>query len=68
VEQGYTERQPCEEDGRGQRVIITSAGREMRKRMWPVYARAISDAVGRHVSEREAANLAGLLSKLLDQQ
>src|SRR5215470_19738618 len=39
--QGYVERQPCEEDGRGQRIVITAAGREMRKRMWPVYARAI---------------------------
>jgi DNA-binding MarR family transcriptional regulator len=68
AEQGYVERKPVEEDGRGQRVVITAAGREMRKRMWPVYARAISDAVGQRISEREAATLAGLLSKLLDQQ
>jgi DNA-binding MarR family transcriptional regulator len=68
VEQGYVERKPVEEDGRGQRVVITAAGREMRKRMWPVYSRAISDAIGQRVSEREAANLSGLLSKLLDQQ
>jgi DNA-binding MarR family transcriptional regulator len=67
VEQGYVERKPVEEDGRGQRVVITAAGREMRKRMWPVYARAISDAIGQRVSEREAATMAGLLSKLLDQ-
>jgi len=68
VEQGHVERKPVEEDGRGQRVVITTAGREMRKRMWPVYSRAISDAIGRRVSEREAENLSGLLSKLLDQQ
>ena len=68
VEHGYVERKPVEEDGRGQRVVITAAGREMRKRMWPVYARAISDAIGQRVSEREAANLSGLLSRLLDQQ
>jgi DNA-binding MarR family transcriptional regulator len=61
---GYVERQPCEEDGRGLRIVITPAGREMRKRMWPTYARAISDAVGRRVSEREAASLASLLGKL----
>jgi DNA-binding MarR family transcriptional regulator len=65
-EQGYVERQPCEEDGRGQTIVITPSGREMRKRMWPVYARAISEAVGHRVSEREAANLAGLLTKLVD--
>src|SRR5262245_34052594 len=63
AEAGYVARAPCEEDGRGQRVVITKAGREMRKRMWPVYARAIGEAVGR-VSEREATMLANLLAKL----
>ena len=67
VEQGYAERHLCEEDGRGHHVVITPAGREMRKRMWPIYSRAISGAVGQQVSEREAANLAGLLRKLVDQ-
>jgi DNA-binding MarR family transcriptional regulator len=65
-EAGYVERQTCEEDGRGQRIVITPRGREMRKRMWPVYARAIHEAVGRRVSEREAANLASLLGKLVE--
>lgn len=68
VEQGYVERQPCEEDGRGQHVVITPAGREMRKRMWPVYARAISEAVGDRFSEREATNVASLLTRLADRR
>jgi DNA-binding MarR family transcriptional regulator len=68
AEQGYVERQPCEEDGRGQHVVITPAGREIRKRMWPVYARAIGAAVGRHLSEREAANVATLLTRLADRR
>lgn len=63
---GYVERLPCEDDGRGQRVVITAAGREARKRMWPVYARAIVDAVGRRLSDRDAAALAALLAKLTD--
>jgi DNA-binding MarR family transcriptional regulator len=67
-EQGYVERRPCEEDGRGQRVVITSSGREMRRRMWPVYARAIREAVGQRVSEREATSLAALLTKLIDRR
>jgi len=67
-EQGYVERQPCEEDGRGQTIVITLSGRDLRRRMWPVYARAISEAVGQRVSEREAANLAGLLTKLVDKR
>jgi DNA-binding MarR family transcriptional regulator len=66
AEAGYVEREPCEEDARGQRIVITPAGREMRKRMWPVYGRAIGEAVGHRVSEREAASLASLLRKLVD--
>ena len=64
AEAGHVERLPCEEDARGQRVVITPAGREMRKRMWPVYARAIAEAVGRRISEREAAALRRVLQKL----
>jgi DNA-binding MarR family transcriptional regulator len=64
--QGCVERQQCEEDGRGQRILITARGRDMRRRMWPVYARALTEAVGRHLSEREAATLASLLAKLGD--
>ena len=67
-EQGYVERQPCEEDLRGQKIVITPAGRDLRKRMWPVYARAISEAVGQRLSEREAAILANLLTKLVDKR
>lgn len=66
AEAGHVERCPCDEDGRGQRIVITPSGREMRRRMWPVYARAIGEAIGCRVSEREAANLASLLGKLVD--
>jgi DNA-binding MarR family transcriptional regulator len=62
---GYLERRPCDDDGRGQIVVITGAGKEMRKRMWPVYAEAIHHAVGARVSEREASRLSALLARLL---
>jgi DNA-binding MarR family transcriptional regulator len=67
-EQGYVERRPHAEDGRGQIVVITPSGRDIRKRMWPVYGRAISEAVGARLSERDAAMLARLLAKLVDQR
>jgi DNA-binding MarR family transcriptional regulator len=67
-EKGHVERRSCESDRRGQRVTITEAGREMRKRMWPVYANAISHAVGQHLSEHEAAAVAGLLGKLIEKR
>lgn len=62
---GYIERCPCEDDGRGQIVKITSAGIAIRHKMWPVYADAISRALGDHFSEREAEQLNTLLGNLI---
>jgi DNA-binding MarR family transcriptional regulator len=63
---GYVERQPCEEDGRGHTVVITDAGRALRRKMWPVYARAIEAAIGRHLSAQQAKTLGDLLGLLID--
>lgn len=62
---GLVARRPCRDDARGQVVVITAKGRAMQKRMWPVYAGAIQSAVGDHLDSREAAELAGLLGRLL---
>lgn len=61
---GYVQRRAVVGDGRGQLIVITRAGRGMRRRMWRVYAKAINAAVGDHLSDRQAAILAGLLAKL----
>jgi DNA-binding MarR family transcriptional regulator len=61
---GYVTRQASEEDGRGQILTITKAGRAMRRKIWPVYAAAIEDAVGRHLSDVEAQMLSDLLGRL----
>jgi DNA-binding MarR family transcriptional regulator len=63
---GYVERRPCGDDGRGQIVAITPAGRAMRRRMWPVYGNAIARAVGERLTEDEAGTLARLLGKLTE--
>jgi len=65
-DQGYVERQSCEADGRGQRITITPSGRDMRRRMWPIYARAIRESIGLRLSPREATSLVALLRKLVD--
>jgi DNA-binding MarR family transcriptional regulator len=62
---GYIERRTCEEDGRGQLIVITDAGKTIRRKMWPVYARAIEAAIGKHLSASEAASLDDLLGKLI---
>jgi len=61
---GYLERRACPEDGRGQIVAITGAGRALVKRMWPTYRAAIARHIGGKLSEEEAARLATLLGKL----
>jgi DNA-binding MarR family transcriptional regulator len=63
---GYVERQPCEEDGRGQVVALTPAGRDLLKRMWPPYRAAIQRHVGAKLPDDQAAKLARLLGQLLE--
>lgn len=62
---GLVERRACEDDGRGHRIAITEQGKSTRRRMWPVYARSIEKAVGRHLTRREAETLDGLLGVLV---
>ncbi len=57
-------RQPSPEDGRSNLLVITDKGRELRKRMWPVYSDAIEAHLGSHFSAGEAERLAQLLGKL----
>ena len=62
--EGLIERERCSEDARCQWVKATKAGLTLRKRMWPVYAEAIQQAVGGKLSKTEAEKLGNLLGKL----
>lgn len=61
---GYVERRDCPEDGRGRMLHMTEAGRMVRRRMWPVYAAAIQEALGAKLTSEEAERLAALLQKI----
>lgn len=63
--QGYIERAACAVDGRGQVVRITELGKSVRKRMWPVYADAIEQAVGKKLTAEDAERLDELLGRLI---
>jgi DNA-binding MarR family transcriptional regulator len=63
---GYVERQPCEEDGRGQVVALTDPGRDLLKRMWPPYRSAIQRHVGAKLTDDGASRLSRLLGLLLE--
>jgi len=62
---GLVERHQCQLDGRNKVLVITAKGRALRRQMWPVYAAAIEEHVGAHLSQAEAVQLARLLGKLL---
>lgn len=63
---GAVERRSCDDDGRGNLVLATDAGRALRRRMWPAYAGAIETAVGRKLDNEEAGMLANLLDRLVE--
>jgi DNA-binding MarR family transcriptional regulator len=63
---GHLKRETCEDDGRGQRLTITEAGKKLRRRMWSIYAPAIEDAVGVKLTSRQTKTLSELLAKLMD--
>ncbi len=63
-EAGYVAAEDCEEDGRGQIVTITESGREIRHRIWPIYAEALHATIQTKLTDGEAEQLARLLAKL----
>src|SRR2546421_1444593 len=63
--EGLVTREPCEDDGRGQWVVITDKGRALQARSWKIYARSIQKHVGEKLDDKAAAQLAGLLGRLI---
>ncbi|MBX9590596.1 MAG: MarR family transcriptional regulator [Hyphomonadaceae bacterium] len=54
------------EDRRGALALLTSAGRDMRARMWKVYGPAIAQLFDAHVSEKESATLRACLLRIIE--
>jgi len=65
-ETGYVERRALKDDRRGQAIVITSAGKSLRRRMWAVYGPAIQAAVGNHLSTKQVETLGALLGVMLE--
>jgi DNA-binding MarR family transcriptional regulator len=63
---GYVERRALTEDRRGQLIVITAAGKSLRRRMWSVYGPAIQAAVGAHLSPKQVDTLNTLLGTLIE--
>lgn len=61
---GFLERQVCKSDRRGKHLYITRSGEAIRKKMWPVYQKAIMDIFEKKISRTEAVKFIQTLSKL----
>jgi DNA-binding MarR family transcriptional regulator len=62
---GYVEKRPCPTDRRGQVIVVTQAGKAVRKGMWPTYLASIQRHIGAHLSETEAKTLCRLLIRFV---
>jgi DNA-binding MarR family transcriptional regulator len=58
-------RVPSEDDRRGAYAEITAEGRKLRRKMWPVYAAAIDELFGAHLTKADADSIARALRKVL---
>ena len=61
---GLIGRQPVNDDARGEYVRVTTRGRDMQKRMWPVYRRAIAKHFSSLLSADDIDQLLRILSKI----
>ncbi|MBA3326334.1 MAG: winged helix-turn-helix transcriptional regulator [Rhodobacteraceae bacterium] len=61
---GLVVRAACDDDGRGQLIRITEAGRRMRRAMWPVYAAQLYATIEGRLDAEDLQRLADLLGRL----
>src|SRR5882762_6774149 len=62
--EGLVSREPIEEDARGEYLCLTSKGRELQRRMWPVYRKAIAMHFAHRLSATDIDDLLRVLRKL----
>jgi DNA-binding MarR family transcriptional regulator len=63
VKAGLLEREACADDARGQVIRITEQGRGVRRAMWPVYARVLSEEFESRLTAKDTAQLGSLLTR-----
>lgn len=61
---GLVERQDAADDGRGYDLVLTGAGRALRKKMWPAYQAQIEALFSRHLSVDEARVVGEVLGRV----
>ncbi len=64
--EGLARRMSCPGDGRGIVALITPKGSRLRKRMWPVYSRAVREEFFSRLGRGEIASLRKVLGRVLN--
>ncbi|MGH8692753.1 MAG: MarR family winged helix-turn-helix transcriptional regulator [Burkholderiales bacterium] len=59
-------REDCADDRRGYFIVITEPGKQMRRKMWPVYRDQIEELFARHISAAETRTIAACLERVLE--
>lgn len=62
---GLLAREPSPDDRRGYFCVLTRQGRDMRRKMWPVYSAQIDALFAQQLSARETESMVGALAKVL---
>lgn len=65
-EAGLLRRERAEEDRRGYFAAVTPQGLALRRKMWPVYSRAIETHFDRHLTGAEQAALRAAFKRVLE--
>ena len=63
---GLVERARAEADRRGAFAVGTPEGMAMRRKMWPVYSKAIKELFEDHIDDGEAPRIGAALRRVLD--
>jgi DNA-binding MarR family transcriptional regulator len=61
---GYIRKIPCPSDRRGHAIEITGKGADVRARMWPIYARCLTEIWQDRFSTDEISELKALLDRV----
>lgn len=65
-EAGLVRRERAHDDRRGYYAVMTPAGLTLRRKMWPVYSKAIETWFDGHLTQAENATLRTALRRVLD--
>lgn len=66
-ENGLVIREDCDMDGRGNSVKITVEGMQLKRTMWPIYAKTIQKLITEPLTTTQVTSLTEIMRALLEQ-